>query len=71
MHPEAKTEGIAFTCVAGVLRWSLLAPDIVKVIMVGQQPPRLSLAQLMEPFPFAWIEQQTRWLGGKSMAEIE
>ena len=37
----------------------LLAPDIVELILDGQQPAGLGLPRLMEPFPVVWSEQRT------------
>lgn len=59
----AEREGIALTYMARVLRLSLLAPDIVDVIMAGEQPTTITLAELMEPFPLDWSEQRAHWMG--------
>ena len=40
-----------------VLRLSLLAPEIVEVILDGQQSPEVMLEALLEPFPVAWEGQ--------------
>jgi hypothetical protein len=53
----AEREGIAFTYMARVLRLSLLAPDIVEVILDGRQGPEVTLARLLEPFPTEWTKQ--------------
>jgi hypothetical protein len=53
----AEREGIAFTYMARVLRLSLLAPDIVEVILDGRQGPEVTLARLLEPFPPEWAKQ--------------
>ena len=53
----AEREGIAFTYMARVLRLSLLAPDIVEVILDGRQGPEVTLARLLEPFPVEWSRQ--------------
>lgn len=54
----AEREGIAFTYMARVLRLSLLAPDIVEVILDGRQGPEVTLARLLEPFPAEWQLQR-------------
>ena len=53
----AEREGIAFTYMARVLRLSLLAPDIVEVILDGRHGPEVTLARLLEPFPPEWTKQ--------------
>ncbi len=58
----AEKEGIAFTYMARILRLTLLAPEIVDVIMTGRQPPAITLANLMDSFPLDWSEQHARWL---------
>lgn len=58
----AASEGLAFTYMARLLRLTLLAPDIVDMIMAGRQPPTIALASLMDPFPLDWREQHRRWL---------
>ncbi|WP_330448334.1 hypothetical protein [Paracoccus marcusii] len=40
-----------------VLRLTLLAPEIVEAIMDGRQKPKVTLAQVLEPFPLAWQHQ--------------
>ncbi|SMH50841.1 hypothetical protein [Maritimibacter sp. HL-12] len=50
----ADQEGIAFTYMARILRLTLLAPDIVEVILDGKQVPEMTLARLLEPFPMEW-----------------
>ena len=47
-------------CYVGrILRLVLLAPDIVEMILVGDEPEKLSLVRLMESFPVVWEEQRT------------
>jgi hypothetical protein len=53
----AEHEKLALTYMTRVLRLSLLAPEIVEVILDGQQSPEVMLAALMEPFPVAWEGQ--------------
>jgi hypothetical protein len=50
----AKHENLALTYMTRVLRLSLLAPDIVEMILAGRQPPEMTLATLLEPFPVQW-----------------
>jgi hypothetical protein len=53
----AEHENLALTYMTRVLRLSLLAPEIVEVILDGQQSPEVVLAALLEPFPVAWEGQ--------------
>lgn len=57
----AEREGIAFTYMARLMRLSLLSPLIVEAILAGRQPPSVTLANLMNPFPLDWNEQHTLW----------
>ena len=54
----ARAEGINDSYVSRILRLTLLAPDIVEAILDGRQPPALTLARLMKPFPVAWEDQR-------------
>jgi len=53
----AEREGIAPSYMTRVLRLTLLAPEIVEAIMDGRQKPKVTLAQVLEPFPLAWQHQ--------------
>jgi hypothetical protein len=53
----AKYENIGLTYMTRVLRLSLLAPEIVEAILDGRQPPEVTLAGLLEPFPVEWEGQ--------------
>jgi len=53
----AEREGIGFTYMARVLRFTLLAPDIVEAILAGKQGAEITLKGLMEPFPLEWRSQ--------------
>ena len=50
----AEREGIAPSYMTRVLRLTLLAPDIVEAILDGKQGPKVTLAQVLEPFPLDW-----------------
>ena len=54
----AKHENLALTYMTRILRLSLLAPDIVEMILDGRQPPKMTLAALLEPFPVEWEGQK-------------
>ena len=60
----ACAEGINDSYVSRVLRLTLLAPDIMEAILDGRQPPALTLARLMKPFPAEWEDQKAEFLGG-------
>ena len=55
----AEREGIAPSYMTRVLRLTLLAPDIVAAILDGKQGPEVTMAWLLEPFPFSWTEQKS------------
>lgn len=55
----AEREGIAPSYMTRVLRFTLLAPDIVEAILDGKQRPEVTMAWLLEPFPFSWTEQKS------------
>ena len=44
--------------VSRILGLTLLAPDIVRAILDGNEPSGLSLARLTKPFPVLWEEQR-------------
>ncbi|WP_324754064.1 hypothetical protein [Roseovarius sp. Pro17] len=53
----AEREDIAPSYMTRVLRLTLLAPEIVEVILDGRQDAQLVLAGLLEPFPAMWARQ--------------
>ena len=53
----AEHEKLALTYLTRVLRLSLLAPDVVEMILEGRQRAEITLAALLEPFPVAWEGQ--------------
>jgi hypothetical protein len=53
----AAAEKINESYVGRVLRLTLLAPDIVEVILNGRQPTGLRLDALMRRFPVGWQDQ--------------
>jgi hypothetical protein len=54
----AATEKINSSYVSRVLRLTLLAPDIVEVILDGRQAEGMTLPGLIEPFPVEWDRQR-------------
>ena len=53
----ADGEGVKPSYAAGVLRLTLLAPEIVEAILNGRQPGDLTLDLLLRSFPLSWTEQ--------------
>jgi hypothetical protein len=56
----AQREGIAPSYMTRVMRLTLLAPEIVEVIMDGRQQPKVTLARLMSYFPVDWEAQRVQ-----------
>src|SRR5215207_9934752 len=55
----ARAEKINPSYLARVLRLTLLTPEVVESILDGRHDPeRITLAQLMRPFPVVWEDQQ-------------
>ena len=50
----AEAESINASYVSRLLRMTLLAPEIVEVILAGRQPEGLTMARAMKPFPAEW-----------------
>jgi DNA invertase Pin-like site-specific DNA recombinase len=61
---EAGTSATYFT---RVVRLSFLAPEIMKMILQGRQPPALTANALVTqgPPPASWQEQKSRWVAPK------
>ncbi len=57
----AAGEAINSSHLSRILRLTLLAPDIVEVILDAQQLKRLKLAELLRGIPAAWEEQRRIW----------
>jgi hypothetical protein len=57
----ARAKGVAPSYVSRVLRFSLLAPEIVEAILDGRQPAELQLDDLLEGFPLEWERQRWKW----------
>jgi hypothetical protein len=56
----AVAENINPSYVSRLLRMTLLAPEIVDAILAGRQPPGLTIARAMKPFPMDWRHQSFR-----------
>ena len=56
----ATAEKINPSYVSRVLRLTLLAPDIVEVILDGRQPAEMTVKELMQPMPVEWEGQRSK-----------
>jgi hypothetical protein len=61
---EAGTSATYFT---RIVRLSFLAPEIIKMILQGRQPPELTASMLVTqgPPPASWEDQKSRWVAHK------
>ena len=57
----AEAEKINPSYLTRIYRLTLLAPDIVEVILDGRQPRTLQLADLMDDMPVEWERQRERF----------
>ncbi|MBF0127557.1 MAG: hypothetical protein HQM02_10150 [Magnetococcales bacterium] len=57
----AEHKGIDASYVAKILRLTLLAPDIVTLILDGRQPDCMTWKELRKSFPMLWSEQRKLW----------
>jgi hypothetical protein len=57
----AEAESINGSYVGRILRLTLLAPDIIEMIVGGRNPPAMDLARLMRRLPVRWPEQRTEF----------
>ena len=57
----AAAEKINTSYVSRILRMTLLAPDIIEMIVDGRQPVELTLVKLVKPFPMEWKGQMQRF----------
>src|SRR3954466_6147107 len=56
----ATKEKVDASYVGDVLRLTLLAPDIIEMILDGRQPPSLQFEELRKSFPPEWKTQRDR-----------
>ena len=57
----AEEENTDPSYVAKVLRLTLLAPDIIDLILKNRQPDTMTWRELRKPFPMLWEEQRKKW----------
>ncbi|WPB83743.1 hypothetical protein [Sediminicoccus rosea] len=58
----AAAEKVERGYLGSLLRLTLLAPDIVELVLDGKAPPSIALPKLIEPIPEAWACQRNRLL---------
>jgi len=57
----ADSENLNRSYVSRVLRLTLLAPDIVEAILDGRQSEKMTLKEMLEPFPVEWERQRAKY----------
>ncbi|MEO5379157.1 MAG: hypothetical protein H7832_15475 [Magnetococcus sp. DMHC-6] len=57
----AEYKKIDASYMAKILRLTLLAPDIIELILNGQQPDSMNWKELRKSFPMLWSEQRELW----------
>lgn len=66
----ADREGIALSYMTRVLRITLLAPDVVESILIGQHGREITLATLMNPFPLDWSDQMRAYFSVERLLHL-
>ncbi|MBF0590328.1 MAG: hypothetical protein HQL53_14500 [Magnetococcales bacterium] len=61
MRELAEKEGVDSSYVGRTVRLTLLAPDIVGLILEGEQPEAMTVNALRRGFPVEWDRQRARW----------
>ena len=61
----ARAERINGSFVSRIVRLTLLAPEIVELVLAGRQPAALTLKGLMAPFPVEWERQREFFLAAR------
>lgn len=54
----AREIGLDVSFVARLMRLTLLAPDVIEAILMGEEPSGLSLTKLTKKLPSVWSEQR-------------
>ncbi|MCE5314051.1 MAG: hypothetical protein ABFD49_07250 [Armatimonadota bacterium] len=62
----AKAMGLERSYVARLLRFTLLAPDIVEAILEGREPSGFSIGKLISAIPTTWEEQREKYGFGEA-----
>jgi hypothetical protein len=63
-----RAKRLAPSYVSGILRLTLLAPEIVEAILDGRQPAALQLDDLLQGFPLEWEEQRPTFGAPRNLA---
>ena len=58
----AREIGLDVSFAARLLRLTLLAPDIIEAILMGEEPSGLSLTKLTKAGPILWSKQEKGWV---------
>lgn len=67
----AAAEKIERGYLGSLLRLTLLAPDLVEVILDGRAPDRVALPALLEPAPLVWAHQREHLMSGEPNRRTE
>lgn len=57
----AKSLGVCATYMSRLLRFTILAPDIIEAILDGREPNGFSQTKLTGAIPADWEEQRRKW----------
>lgn len=57
----AKSLGVCATYMSRLLRFTILAPDIIEAILDGREPDGFSQTRLTGAIPADWEEQRRKW----------
>lgn len=57
----ARSLDLCPTYVTRVLRYTLLAPDIIQAVLDGEEPESFTQGKLVGAIPVKWAEQRGKW----------
>lgn len=61
INEMAETFGVSNAYMRRLLRFTLLAPDVIVAILTGKEPDGFSQNKLVGKIPADWDEQRSRW----------
>ena len=67
----AAAEKIERGYLGSLLRLTLLAPDLVELILDGRAPDRIVLPALLEPAPLVWAHQREHLMSSEPTRRVE